>query len=251
MVQQRLVQRRADDHRRAAPDRLGDDGQRQAVGDAVRELVERVEAARREQHHPARRPGPDRQIEIGFDDLHPRDIREFARRDHARGVRRRQRDDRRKSRARPARAGARGSAPPSSCRSAPGRRHRTVRRRLRCQNSIIALRVPPLRYRAAASFVFLPRSARAEFIPPNLRCALARHVSSGLCLPCQNDHVAATNIGTRLDASSRRRCGSSRSSAGASGSGINVISGTIRRSARLCMRTSGCHASRFSPTPFA
>src|SRR6266853_1578824 len=85
--EKRRVERRADDHRRRPSDSLGNDGQRKVVGNTVGELVERVEAAGREQHHPARWPRADRQIEIGFDDLCPLDVRHLARRDDARRVR--------------------------------------------------------------------------------------------------------------------------------------------------------------------
>ncbi len=51
VIQQRLVQRRTHNHRRTSPDCLGNHGQRQIVGDAVCEFVERIEAARCEQYH--------------------------------------------------------------------------------------------------------------------------------------------------------------------------------------------------------
>src|ERR1051325_3680643 len=97
MVEQGLVQRWCDNDRCLAPDRLGRHGQRETVGDAMRQFVQRIEAARREQDDAARRRRRDRQIEIGFDHLRARDIGELAARNRARRVRGRDRDDRRKA----------------------------------------------------------------------------------------------------------------------------------------------------------
>ena len=82
MVHQRLVQGRADDDRRAAADRFRRDGQGQIVRDAAGQFIEGIEAAGREDHHAARRAGPDAQIEIGFDDLSAIHVSQLAAGDH-------------------------------------------------------------------------------------------------------------------------------------------------------------------------
>ena len=64
VVEQGLVQRRTHDDRRASTDRLSNNRQCQIIGDAMRKLVERVEAARGKQHDPARWPRTDGEIKV-------------------------------------------------------------------------------------------------------------------------------------------------------------------------------------------
>jgi purine nucleosidase len=68
MAEQRLVDRRRHDHWGAASDGFGHHGQRQIVGDARGEFVQRVERARRDEHQAERRPRQNRRVEIRLDD---------------------------------------------------------------------------------------------------------------------------------------------------------------------------------------
>ncbi len=64
VVEQGLVQRRTHDDRRASTDRLSNNRQCQIIGDAMRKLVERVEATRGKQHDPAQRPRTDGEVSV-------------------------------------------------------------------------------------------------------------------------------------------------------------------------------------------
>src|SRR4051795_136113 len=87
MSKEWLIERRGYNHWRAAPNRLSHDGQGKVIGNAAGELVERIEAARREQDDATWWSGTNSRVEIALDDSRTLHIGQVTWCNHPRCVR--------------------------------------------------------------------------------------------------------------------------------------------------------------------